>query len=853
MFEFTVNGQTIKTEQDQKLLTFLRDELRLTSVKNGCSEGACGTCMVIIDKKAVKACVQKTSRLNGKNIVTTEGLSEKEQAIYSFAFGNSGAVQCGFCTPGMVISAKALIDQNNNPTVDEIKKALRGNICRCTGYKKIIDAVLLSAKMIREDILPPKEFAKSRVGESFIRTDASDKTLGKAVYCDDIYIEGMLYGGALRSQHPRAIVKSIDTSEAEKLPGVEKVMTAKDVKGSLKVGHLKKDQWVLVPIGGEVHFRGDAVALVAATTPEKVEQAKALIKVEYQVLQPVLSLEQAMAEGAPQIQEDGNLLSHQKLVRGDVEKAIENSAFVVTNRYKTPPTEHAFLEPETAVVVPDKSGLVIYCADQGIYATKHECAEATGLADEKIRVVAKNVGGGFGGKEDMSVQHHAALLALETQKPVKVTMSRTESLLCHPKRHGFDIEMTTACDKNGYLTAMKATLLTDTGAFASLGGPVLQRACTHAAGPYNFQNIDIDGKAYYTNNPPNGAFRGFGVTQSCFAAECNMNLLAEKVGISAYEMRHRNAIRPGQVLPNGQIADEGTALVETLEAVKPFYDKNPKAGIACAMKNSGLGVGVPDTGRCDLFVKDETVFIRSSAACIGQGVGTILMQIVGETLGIEGTNIVWDSPDSATTPNCGMTTASRQTVFAGEAARQAAIKLKQELLTKSLKQLENKTFNGEYTAITDKLGSDKQNPISHVAYGYATHMVELSSDGKIERIIASHDVGKAINPISIEGQIEGGVAMSVGYSLTEDFPLEQGVPTRKFGTLGLLKSDQVPEIKSIIIEKNKEALAFGAKGIGEICSIPTPPAIQNAYYNFDKNFRTVLPLGDTPYSKKKEG
>ncbi len=851
MYSFKVNGKLIDTKRDVKLLNFLRDELRLTSVKNGCSEGACGTCMVIIDGKAVKACVQKTSKLDGKEITTVEGLSEREQDVYSYAFAESGAVQCGFCTPGMVISAKALLDVNQNPTQDEIKKALRGNICRCTGYRKIIDAVMLSAKMFRENLDIDTKTSSGAVGDNMHRTDAVEKTLGKAEYCDDLYFSGMLYGAALRSKYPRAIVKSVDVSKAEKLDGITAVMTAKDVKGSLKVGHLKKDQWVLVPVGGEVSFKGDAIALIAGTSQEVVDQAKELIAVEYEVLEPVLTLEQAMSDNAPPLQGGLALLSHQHLERGDVKTALENSAHVVTRRYSTPPTEHAFLEPESAVAIPDKGGLVIYSSDQGIYATKHECAEATGLNDEQIRVVAKTVGGGFGGKEDMSVQHHAALLALHTGKTVKFTMTRNESILCHPKRHGFEMEVTSACDSEGKLTAMKATLLTDTGAYASLGGPVLQRACTHAAGPYNYQNIEIDGKAFYTNNPPNGAFRGFGVTQSCFAAECNLNLLAEKVGISAFDIRYINAIRPGEVLPNGQIADDGTALVETLDAVRPYFEKNPKAGIACALKNSGLGVGVPDVGRCNLFVSGEKVHVRSSAACIGQGVGTVLIQIVSHTTGIPKSKIVWDQPDSDITPNSGMTTASRQTVFAGEAARQAALKLKQKLETSTLAELENETFEGEYTAITDKLGSEKQNPVSHVAYGYATHLVELDEDGKLKQIVAAHDVGKAINPIMIEGQIEGGVSMSVGYTLTEDFPLENGTPTRKFGTLGLLKADQVPEIKSVIIEKNTESLAYGAKGIGEICSIPTPPAIQNAYYNFDKKFRTKLPLEDTVYSKKR--
>ncbi len=852
MFTFTVNGKSVSTDKEEKLITFLREELLLTSVKNGCSEGACGTCTILIDGKATKACVQKTSKMEGRSVVTCEGLTEREKDVYAYAFTHCGAVQCGFCTPGMVMSAKGLIDASPDPSREEVRFALRNNICRCTGYKKIEDAVLLAARIFREGEAVPHEDFSGRVGENLPRVDAPAKALGVAEYTDDIHLPGMLHGGAVRSEYPRAIVKSIDTAEARALPGVRAGLTAAELPGQVKVGHLKRDQWVLVPVGEEVHFCGDPIVLIAADTPELLNQARALVRIEYEVLQPVLSIQEAMAPGAPQIQPDGNLLTHEHLVRGNAEEKLRQSKYVVTRKYHTPPTEHAFLEPECAVAAPEKGGVVIWSADQGIYQTKRECADATGLNPDLVRVAAKSVGGGFGGKEDMSVQHHAAILALLTQRPVKVCWSRKESMLCHPKRHGFEMEITTGCDENGILTAMKAVLLTDTGAFASLGGPVLQRACTHAAGPYNYQDIDIDGKAYYTNNPPCGAFRGFGVTQSVFAAECNLNLLAEQVGISPFEIRYRNAIRPGQTLPNGQIADAGTALVETLDAVRPYYEANPKAGIACAMKNSGLGVGIPDTGRCTLHVEKGAVHIRTSAACIGQGMGTVTCQIVCETTGLPPEQVVWDAPDTSIAPNSGNTTASRQTLFTGEATRRAAVELSAALAGgRTLADVEGVDFHAEYTGITDKLGSPKEHPVSHIAYGYATHLVELDAEGKVARVIAAHDVGRAVNPVSVEGQIEGGVVMSLGYSLTEDFPLENGRPKAVYASLGLFRANQTPPVQAVIVEKNHDPLACGAKGIGEICSIPTPPAVQLAYYHYDGNFRTALPLEDTPYRKKK--
>lgn len=852
MYQFTVNGQLVSTDSDEKLLPYLRDTLQLTSVKNGCSEGACGTCLILADGKPTKACILSTAKAVGKEIVTCEGLTPREKEIYAYAFAHVGAVQCGFCTPGMVISAKGLLDKNVDPSPADVKDAIKNNICRCTGYKKIEEAILLAGKLLREGTPVPESAFLGVVGESTHRVDAEAKAIGIAKYADDLHLPGMLYGGAVRSAYPRAKVLSVDVSAAKTAEGVRAVMTAEDLPGNLKIGHLKKDQFVLVPTGGITTFLGDPIVLIAADTKAHLEAAKALVSISYEELPGVFGVEDAAAEGAPQVHDDvPNLLANEHLVRGNADEKIRQAKYVVTRDYETPPTEHAFLEPETAVAVPEGDGVILYTGDQGIYQTKHECAEALGLPEDQVRVVAMMVGGGFGGKEDMSVQHHAALLARAAQAPVKFSLSRKESLLIHPKRHGMKMRFTTACDENGILLAMKATIHSDTGAIASLGGPVLQRACTHAGGPYNYQDVTIDGQAYYTNNPPAGAFRGFGVTQSCFATEMNLNLLAEMVGISPWEIRYRNAIRPGQVLPNGQIADDSTAMAETLEAVKDYYDAHPKAGVACAIKNSGLGVGIPDVGRCRLTVEDGVVHIHTSAACIGQGMGTVVTQIACSTLGLPLSQVQYETPDTAKAPNSGNTTASRQTVFTGEACRVACVKLREALNGRPLETLNGQEFCGEFASVTDKMGVDKANPVSHVAYGYATHLVDLDEEGRIKLVLAAHDVGKAINPISVEGQIEGGVVMSLGYALTEDFPLDHGKPTAKYGTLGLFKSNQTPEVKAIIVEKNTAELACGAKGIGEICSIPTPPAVALAYYQRDGKFRTSLPLAETPYSKKK--
>lgn len=852
MVKFKLNGIDAEIEEGRTLINYLREECDLTSVKNGCGEGACGACMVLVDGKATKACILKSDKIEGKEIQTVEGLSDRDKKVFAYAFSEAGAVQCGFCIPGMVISAKALLLKTLNPTLEEVKKALMGNICRCTGYVKIEKAVLMAAEILRENRDVPTVFCKGFVGEEMGRIDAEDKILAEGEYVDDMKIDGMIYGFALRSKYPRALVKNIDYSDAEKLDGVVKVVTSKDIPGERYGGHLKKDWPALIEVGEETRYVGDAIALVAATSMDIARKAADLIKVDYEELEALSLPEEAMKEGAPKIHKDGNILVREVLKRGKVDEALKNSKYVVTNHYSVPFTEHAFLEPESAVAVPTEKELIVYTGSQSVYDDLHEITHLLGLGEDKVRIISKYVGGGFGGKEDMSCQHHAALLAYLTGKPVKMTLTRAESIKIHPKRHAMEMEFTTACDEKGKLTAMRAKIIADTGAYASLGGPVLQRACTHAAGPYNYQNSEVEGIAVYTNNPPGGAFRGFGVTQSAFATECNINQLAELVGISPWEFRWRNAIEAGQELPNGQIADPGTALKETLLAVKDVYDNNEYVGIACAFKNSGIGVGLPDIGRCILEIKDGKVHIRSSAACIGQGLGTILTQILCQTLDITPDKVVYEAPDTRRTPDSGTTTASRQTTFTGEAVRVTALKVKEALNGRTLDDLNGQEFYGEFSGVTDKMGSDKKNPVSHVAYGFATQVVVLDENGKLKKVVAAHDVGKAINPKNVEGQIEGGVVMGLGYALTEDYPLKNSVPTAKFGTLGLLRATAVPEIKAMVIEKNTNDLSYGAKGVGEITCIPTAPAVQGAYYKFDGVFRTKLPLESTFYKKSKK-
>ena len=859
MATFYINGQSYTVDQNQKLMRYLRDTLKLTSVKDGCSQGACGACTVLIDGKPTKACVPYTEKLDGKTVLTVEGLSPYEKELYTRAYGEAGAVQCGFCIPGMVMCTKALLDQNPDPTEEEIRYALRNNYCRCTGYVKIIKAVQLAAAWKQEGELPKKKETDWKLGESVQRVDVPEKVQGYGKYPDDWYLPDMVYGSAVRSSYPRARVLSIDASEALALDGVIAVLTAEDIPGENKIGHLKHDQYTLIPVGGITHYLGDSIALVVAKTSELLEQAKKLVHIEYEVLPAIHNYQEAAAPDAPLVfeEEKDNIQAYKHVSRGNASEAIKRSAHVLTEHFETPWTEHAFLEPECAVSYLDEEGDIrILSTDQSSHTTLRECCHMLGT--KKVKVENQLIGGGFGGKEDLTVQHHAALITYCTKRAVKVKLSRAESLLVHPKRHPFWMDFTMGCDENGMIQSVKAKVVSDTGTFASLGGPVLERACTHAAGPYSYENFEIEGTAYYTNNPPAGAFRGFGVTQTCFAVETMLNQMADLVGISPWEIRYRNAIRPGEVLPNGQIAGAETGLVETLEAIKEEYDRAQKAGepvgLACAMKNAGVGVGIPDWGRCKLIVEsDEKLHIYSGASCIGQGIGTVLVQMIVTNTNLSRDDIVYERSNTWIAPDSGDTSGSRQTMVTGEACRRACMELNHAMKKKELRELVGQEFYGEYLAKTDPLGAEVPNPVSHVAYGYATQMCIVDKNtGKVKKIVAAHDVGKAVNPKSCEGQIEGGVVMSMGYTLRERYPIDENCkPLEQYGKLGLFRAHEVPEIQAIVLDKPGLSVACGAIGIGEITSIPTAPAIADAYFRYDGERRFKLPLAHTVYNKGK--
>lgn len=917
-YRLLINGEEHVTCENKSILRYLRDDLHLTSVKDGCSEGACGTCTVIVDDRAVKSCVLTTKLAVGHTITTIEGLSEEERDAFVYAFGTAGAVQCGFCIPGMVLAGAALIRRCPDPTSTQIAEAIRGNVCRCTGYKRIIVGIKKAAAILRgeEAIDPAIEAGESYgVGEQIFRTDVRAKVLGTGQYPDDLDerdFPGLTIASAVRSKYPRARVLSIDSEKARELPGVVGVLTAADVPVN-QVGHLIQDWDVMIAEGDITRCLGDAIALVVAKDRKTLERAKKLVKVEYEELEPVRNIDEAAAPDAPIIHESfnafgnhvvlkNNICQQRHVTRGDAKAALAASAYTVTDTFVTPFTEHAFLEPECAVAAPYKNGVKIWSTDQGAYDTRKECAHMLGWDAEPDRVVVQTmfVGGGFGGKEDVSVQHLAALAAYKLNVPVKCFLTREESIAFHPKRHYMRGTFTLGCDEQGHFTGMDCEINFDTGAYASLCGPVLERACTHSVGPYKYQNTDIRGYGYYTNNPPAGAFRGFGVCQSEFALESLIDVLAEKVGIDPWQIRYINAIEPGAVLPNGQIADCSTALKETLEAVKDAYYAHPgRAGIACAMKNAGVGVGLPDKGRCNIRVENGVAVVYAATSDIGQGCNTVFTQDVAEACGLPRRCIANGECSTENAPDSGTTSGSRQTVVTGEAVRGAAFLLRDAMLAyergeevpegqvraggdgktfrfedgreytvpaeeltpgharvasdpvAALAALEGREFYYEYFEPTDKLGADVPNAKSHICYGFATHVCILDDDGRPVEFYAAHDSGRVINPIAIQGQIEGGVLMGMGYALTEDFPLKDCVPQAKYGELGLFRADAIPEIHAIYVERDEQLpVAYGGKGIGEIATIPAAPAVQNAYHAFDGKLRRELPMRDTFYTRK---
>ncbi len=911
----TVNSQNVTLDPlpGEMLSDLLRDRLGLTGTKIGCNEAECGTCTVLVDGEPVLSCNYPSARADGKNILTIEGLAPLSPLPFSppgargqgigerlhplqEAFIKYGAVQCGFCIPGQIMTAYALLQRNPDPSEGDIRQALKDTLCRCAGYPTIIHAVQSAAVSLRtgqpldENSLPTSPSELKVVGKLQPRPDGVEKVTGAACFTDDLHFEGMLHARVKRAGVPHAILAQLDVEQGRLLPGVAAVLTAEDIPGSHYHGLVIPDWPVLVGVGERVRYVGDALAIVAAETREIATQALDLIEVEYD-LQPVIG-DPVLARKpqAPALHPKGNLLKHIKVRKGDMETGFAQAEVVMEHTFLTAMTDHAFLEPECSIARSTDDGrMEIYVGSQIPYQDRSQTAAVLGWPDDRVRIIGQLMGGGFGGKEDIAGQIHAALLANATGRPVKLLFDRHESLLVHPKRHPTQIRVKVGAKRDGTLTAVETELYGDTGAYASLGDKVLTRATTHSSGPYELPHARADCYAMYTNNPPAGAFRGFGVTQSAFAIESIMDMLAERLGIDRIELRRKNALRLGSTTNTGQVLRESVGLLESIDCVVAemrrqagegdLFASRPVEGaphlrrawgLAVGYKNTGLGGGAPDKAGAEVeLYPDGCVEVRTSSAELGQGLVTVLQMIVAEEMGLPLSKVRVLVMDTDLTPDGGPTTASRQTYVTGNAARLAAQTLRQAIATtlaekydqppERVKFIEGLAqVNGKAIPLGDvvaEMRSEGREPRAlyeywapatqplgeggdmHFAFSFGTQAAEVEVDmgtGEVRvlRVITANDVGKAINPLGLQGQVEGGVMMGLGNALTENFIVEDGqVFTDHLARYRIPSITHTPEIISIVLEHPTTDGPYGAKGVGELVSIPTTPAITNAIYN----------------------
>lgn len=862
---FSLNGHPVSTDADPELslLTVLRETFDIVSPKNGCEPmGQCGCCTVLIDGKPRLTCTMKATSAAGKSVTTLEGLPDETRKQIADCFVHAGGVQCGFCIPGIAMRAHALCEKNGSPARDEISNELRAHLCRCTGYTKIVDAIDLLAK-VRGGEPMPENGCIGKVGERLPRFTGHEATLGSRRFIDDIKIPGMVFAAPRLSDHPRALVRRINPDAALAVHGVVRVVTARDVPGDRYVGLITPDWPVFVAEGEETRYVGDMLAFVVATDMQTARRAAALIDIDYEVRQPITTTEAALKPNAPKIHPNGNLLSQAALLRGDPAAAFTKSAHVVEHTWQTQCIEHMYLEPEASIAFPKGDGLHILTQGQGIFDDRRQIAKMMGWPIERLSAELVSNGGAFGGKEDMSVQAQTALAAWLVKKPVKCVLTREESLRLHPKRHPVRISLKVGCDANGRLTAVRARIVGDKGAYASVGAKVLERAAGHAIGPYRCESIDIESLAVYTNNPPNGAMRGFGANQSAYAIEGALDILAEKVGIDGWEIRSRNILEPGDQFCTGQRLTKPFGLRKTLEAVKDIYRSAKFAGIACGIKNVGIGNGLPELGRASLTIeKNGTITLRTGHTEMGQGLFTVAIQTAVQETGFPA-KMFTACCDTVDPNDSGQTTGSRGTVLTCHAVIDACKKLNTALDDEArlhpetrtraelLRDFTGRKFLGEWKCYpTDKFGAHVPDPKTHLTYGFATQVCILDDDGKLKKFVAAHDVGRVMNPTLLEGQLEGSIHMGLGYALTEEMVYDHGrLVTDDVKSCGVLRAHHMPEIELILIEEPDPECPYGARGVAEIGLVPTAPAVAGALSKYEKFHRFTLPMKDSPAAK----
>ena len=846
LISFVLNGkkEQYRGSANLSLLEYLRHEKHIYSPKDGCSgSGVCGACLVEISGKPVKSCTVKLDKLENAEIYTLEAIDKNIREILGNAFVSTAAIQCGFCSPGMLMRAYHLILHNNNLTKEIVYKSLKEHLCRCTGYKNIVDAILLAQSVLKGD--KHIDFEDYKVGKSPPKLKGYEKALGLEKFIDDMQFEEMLYGALKFTDYPKAKLLKIDITNALKSPGVKKILTAKDVPGSRCVGMIKRDWPVYIDEGEETNFIGDVIACVVADSENNARLAVDKIKVEYEILKPVTDVLKAYS-GEEIVYAGGNILKETVIKYGkDVKDVFHDAAFIAKRRLKTQLIEHAYLEVEASIAKTENGKLIVYSQGQGIFEDRRQLANVLNIPENEIIVKLISAGGAFGGKEDLTVQTHAALAAKILKKPVKVKLNRNESIRMSTKKHPMIMEYELSCDNTGKFTGLFARIIGDTGAYASVGAPVMDRAATHAGGAYYIPNVDVKSSAVYTNNIPAGAMRGFGVNQVTFAIETLIDDLCEIGGFDRWQIRYINALEKGLRTTSGHLLTKEVGLKRTLEAIKNQFYVSQYAGISCAIKNSGIGNGLLEESKVLVHILgDKHIVIYHGWSEMGQGIDTVAIQFLSEALHLDRTFKfeVFSTTEFETVG--GSTTASRGTYLLGKAILDAAKKIKDDLKYKRLKDLVGNKYYGYYVCDWTTPPEYKGEMVSHFAYSFATNLVILDENGKINKIVAAHDSGRIVNRKLFEGQIHGGIVMGLGYALKENLVIEGGIPKEKsLGQLGLLRSIQVPhDIEVITIETEDVDAPFSAKGVGEISSIPISAATTNAYRIYDECVYKELPI-----------
>lgn len=880
---FTLNGRAVFSSADpfQRLTNLLRDEFGLTGTKSGCDAGDCGACTVLLDGQQVCACMVPAAQAQGADIVTVEGLGKVSGGLQR-AFLHHGAAQCGICTPGMLMAAADLLSRKPQPSETEIEDAIGGVLCRCTGYRQIVRAIADAHNFIDGDGGIPAEGPV--VGTRMARVDGDAKVSGRDLFGADDAPADALWLRPVRSPHARArfTFGDLDTFRAAR-PGLAAILTAADVPGENGFGinpHIK-DQPAFAE--GLVRFRGEVVLALVGEREAVDAVTFDDLPIDWTIDEPVTGIEEAAADGAPPVQAEhpDNVLTRGGLTKGDVETGFAAAAATVEGTLQTAFVEHAYIEPEAGFAQRIGDRIEITACTQSPYMDRDDCARILGLAPDAVRIIPSACGGGFGGKLDLSVQPLLAVAAWTLRRPVRCIYTRIESMASSTKRHPANVQGRAAADAEGNLLAIEMTAGFNTGAYASWGPTVADRVPVHGSGPYFVPNIRMRTQSYFTNQPPSGAFRGFGVPQAAMLQEQLYDDLAAALKMDPFEFRYRNAIRVGQPTATGQILEASAGLAECLDALRPQWEalrRDAEAVNAAANGTAkirrGVGVGCmwygcgntsmsnPSTVRVSLS-RDGRLTLFNGAVDIGQGSYTVVLQICADALGLPPEAFAQVLGDTDLTPDAGKTSASRQTFVTGKAAYLAGRDLRAQILRLAnagdgaeirldgarltVRDGERNTelpldnlpaadasgavLSGEgyFDPPTEPLDENGQGK-PYATYGFAAQIADLEVDielgtVKLRRIVAAHDVGRAINPSLVEGQIYGGIAQGIGLALMEEY-----IPGRTENLHDYLipTVGDVPEIDIILVEDSEPLGPYGAKGIGEPALIPTAPAIFSA-------------------------